>query len=112
MKINYKKKQYDLTFKNIFYYFQGNIRYFLNRNKNIKILKLFSSELHIENHIEEQALYRQKKANKICVNQGFCKICHCKTPELFFADKPCEGNCYPAIMNKEEWSKFKKQNKI
>jgi hypothetical protein len=43
-----------------------------------------------------------------CYNQGSCVLCGCSTPALQLANKPCDNPCYPAMMNKRDWDKFKK----
>lgn len=48
----------------------------------------------------------------MCIKDGVCRCCGCDTIELAFGQKPCDGNCYPERMNKEEWEKFKITNKL
>lgn len=45
--------------------------------------------------------------DRTCYNAAECKICGCDVPNLQMANKPCEGNCYPAMMNKRGWDAFK-----
>lgn len=89
--------------KLVFDYTQGNVRYFLYRNLPFLLTKDF----------KEQIKYRLENANKECIKQGVCTHCGCKTPNLFFSDKSCEGGCYPPIMNSYVWYVFKqtKENK-
>lgn len=91
MKITIK----ELTFKNIFYYIQGNIRY-----------KLYYSDLFkwlIRKHIKEQIEYRIKVMNRECYYNGSCIKCGCQTTHLQMCNKACEGSCYPEMFDKVEW---------
>ena len=85
----------NVTLKNIFYYFQGHLRY-----------KLYYSRFKflVRKHIREQYEYRIGVMDRECYWNGYCKICGCKTTHLQFADKPCEGNCYPKMLNKKDWN--------
>ena len=73
--------------KNIPYFIQGYYRYYLDRfNLLDPILKQ-----EIEN--------RKKLADPNCITLGKCVQCNCKTPQLFYANKQCGGECYPKINN-------------
>jgi|688.fasta_scaffold1469651_2 hypothetical protein len=88
----------QITLKNIYAFFQGHFRY---RFKGLP------------GYIREQVVLREilvKEISPECLN-GHCKICKCKTPELFYSSKACEGNCYPEMLNESEWKKFKLKNK-
>lgn len=66
-------------------------------------------------HIEEQAWWRLqqiKEKSPECLNQGQCKVCGCSTDEIVFEDRPCKGDCYPAMMGDLDWAKYKFKNKI
>lgn len=39
-------------------------------------------------------------------------MCGCSIIEKSFEMQACEESCYPERMNKEEWNKFKIDNKI
>jgi hypothetical protein len=79
----------------IFYYFQGKIRY-----------KLFYSRFKglLSTHIKEQILYRIGVMNPICRKQGSCIKCGCETTALQMCNKACDGNCYPPMMNAVDWN--------
>jgi hypothetical protein len=94
-----KVGKHDITLKNIQAYLQGNIR-MLAEQYGPEFIKM-------EPHIREQVMFRQDIANPECVNNKECKECHCSIPGLFYADKTCGGECYPVMMNEEEWNKFK-----
>lgn len=83
----------------IFYYFQGHIRYKLYYSKHFSWL--------IRKHIKEQYAYRIDVMNKECFYTGSCIKCGCKTTELQFADKPCEGNCYLKMESRRNWKKVR-----
>lgn len=84
-----------MKIKDVIAYLQGNIRYFLYYNKYLNFL--------IPKHIKEQYIYRLNSMDKECLNNGSCKECGCKTTHLQFANKACDGNCYPAMENKYNW---------
>lgn len=37
-------------------------------------------------------------------------MCGCKTPNLLMANRACEGDCYPKMLNSKIWKRFKKGN--
>ena len=41
-----------------------------------------------------------------CLLRGHCVKCGCKTTHLQFANKACDGKCYPAMMSKKKWKKY------
>ncbi len=83
--------------KNIIAYLQGNIRY-----------KLWYSKLRwiIPNHIQEQITMRIDYMKLDCYCNGVCTECGCITTALQMANKPCDGACYPEMMNSRDWHKF------
>ena len=89
---------YDITLNNIKSFIQGNTRY---------LIEEFGGDfIQLEQHIQEQIIYRKSLANKECIELGVCK-CNCAIPELFYADKQCEDKCYPLMMNKLIWNNYK-----
>lgn len=64
-------------------------------------------EWAIPGHIVEQYVYRVAKMNRACYEGGSCVKCGCRTTELQFAFKPCEGDCYPPMMSKSKWARYK-----
>lgn len=103
----------------IWYFIQGNIRYFLYYYKsnyffsNKKIRWIFLLPLHklIPLHIREQIEYRINSMNQDCYRSGSCIKCGCKTTNLQMANKSCEGYCYPAMQSRKNWNLLK-NNKI
>ncbi|RYC70663.1 hypothetical protein [Spirosoma sordidisoli] len=79
------------------YYWQGEIRYWLYQR----------CPALIRPHIRTQYEWRKKRAEP-CYQNGECLVCHCRTPELFFADKSCAKSppCYPVMMNRNEWRNY------
>lgn len=98
--------------KDAWYYIQGNVRLFVFRRNAFKFL--------IRKHIAEQYLWRRDIAARDCFLNGQCKCCECETPALFFSEKGCSVDkiqrcvirglkkCYPALMDKKEWTEFNK----
>lgn len=95
--------KYDITLQNISAFIQGNVRAILHNYGD--------SFYTLSPEIQEQVIYRTSLANKECLENGKCK-CNCSIPELFYADKQCEDKCYPYMMNKSDWEKFKLDNNI
>lgn len=98
---------YDITMKNIWAYIQGNSR---------KIADDFGPDIFKSpRHIQEQIIWREVIHDKRCFKAGKCIVpgpngeqpCNCKVPDKFYSDKACEGGCYPKIMDKNTWDKFK-----
>lgn len=90
------------TPKNIWSYIQGNLRYKLYYSKNKLIKRL------MRNHIREQIEVRIDSMDRKCYYMGECKICGCATTALQMADKACDNPCYPEMMDKVTWNKFKR----
>ena len=62
----------------------------------------------IQSHIREQIDMRIKWMKPECYKGGSCVMCGCQTTELQMANKACDGDCYPPMMNKKQWEAFKK----
>lgn len=65
-------------------------------------------------HIQEQVDYRislVKEKHPECLEKGYC-YCGCDIPDMFYSDKPCDNNCYPPLMNKKDWFKYDKLNRV
>jgi hypothetical protein len=101
---------------NLWYYWQGTIRQWLFNNYS----------MFIRLHIMDQYFWRMGNSSD-CSKNGSCVVCGCKTDDLFFANKPCALShihkehwyifnkkkvCYPKMMSKKEWIKFKQENNI
>jgi hypothetical protein len=93
--------KYNFTLKNIKSFIQGKTRMLVERFGN----EFFS----LDEHIKEQIVWRETKSNNECINNKECK-CGCPLPDMFFADKACEDECYPVMMTKEEWETYKTNN--
>ncbi len=87
----------QISLKDVWYFIQGNIRYFLYNYYRYLLRK----------HIVEQYEYRKKVADKQCIDEFACKECGCETPQLFLANKECEGDCYGPMRNKKDWNNLK-----
>lgn len=84
-----------MKIKDIISYLQGNIRYFCYHKKYLNWM--------IPKHIKEQYVYRINSMDKECYDNGSCKECGCKTTHLQFANKACDGFCYPEMVNRKRW---------
>lgn len=67
------------------------------------------------NHIKEQLIWRlemmkNNESGKQCIAKGECIHCGCGVPDLQLSDDACEGNCYPRMMNEQEWNTYKIEN--
>lgn len=98
--------------KDAWYYIQGTVRMNLYNGKFKWLLR---------KHILQQFEWRRDETPaKKCNAAHSCLCCGCLTPDLFFADKPCSTGkdkwcqdqelvqCYPAMMSRSEWNKYKK----
>lgn len=95
--------KYNITAKNIFSFIQGNAR---------KLIDRFGGDfIKLEDHIKEQIVFRDLNANPECKDKQECIHCGCPIPDLFYADKGCDLGCYPNMMSKEDWDKFKEEQK-
>jgi len=88
----------------IWYYLQGNYRYWLYYSKFKSIL--------IRKHILEQIDFRIKIMNKQCYQNGSCIKCGCMTLQLQMCNKPCKGLEYPPIVDRITWDSFMKDHTI
>ena len=88
----------QINSKNVYAYIQGNVRY-----------KLYYSKLKwlIPNYIREQIDVRINSMNPQCYQLGSCIKCGCQTTHLQMANKACEGNCYPKMLNRRQWNYIK-----
>lgn len=87
----------NISFKDVWYYIQGSFRH-----------RLFYSRFKflIRGYIREQIALRIIAMRKECYDNGECIECGCSTTALQMCDKMCEGECYPTMMNKEQWKYF------
>lgn len=86
-----------MTLKNVRAYLQGNYRYRLYYSK-FKFL--------IRKYIREQIDYRIGVMDLDCYKNGVCKMCGCMTTALQMANKRCDGDCYPPILNQIQWERY------
>ena len=86
------------TLNNILNYIQGNYRYQLYYSKFAFL---------IPKYIREQIDIRINSMDSQCYKEGQCKMCGCSTTALQMCDKACDKPCYPPMLNKEAWEKFK-----
>lgn len=90
----------------MWHYIVGNYRYRLFYSKGVK--KAYNSRHSLmRQHIWEQVVYRIQEMDKECYRNGQCKHCGCATTNLQMASKRCEGICYPTMMGKEDWKRYK-----
>ena len=81
-------------------YLVGNYRHFL-------YYRPFLKKRFMRQHIAEQIFYRIKSMDKKCFYEASCKECGCKCTELQMCNSPCEGGCYPEMLDKFGWKVFK-----
>lgn len=87
-----------MKYKDIWYYIQGNIRYKLYYSKVYFLFRF---------HIFDQICARIMSMDMQCYTEGQCKMCGCKTTALQMSNKACDKPCYPAMMNKKQWTRMK-----
>lgn len=88
--------------KKINSYIVGMTRYHLYYSKGKFLLPL---------HIVEQFEFRVKVMNRECYESGSCISCGCQTTALQFANKTCDNVCYPVMMGRSDWNKFKQDGR-
>jgi hypothetical protein len=99
----------------VWHYFVGNYRYNFYYGGKLSRKYTFIAWLRkriLRRHIKEQIAWRISIMNTECYVKGACIKCGCDTTQLQMANKPCEGNCYPAMMGKFDWKLFKAINFI
>lgn len=89
----------EASLTDVWHYIIGHLRYKAYYSKRLKWL--------IRVHIREQIKYRITWMDQDCFDNGYCKKCGCETTALQMANKSCDRPCYPAMMNKDEWRRFK-----
>jgi hypothetical protein len=74
-----------------------------------------------DSHIYEQIVWRRTQVmekSPECWKQGYCRVCGCEILGKTMENRSCaapdigEKPCYPEMMKKEEWQKFKIDNNI
>lgn len=66
-------------------------------------------------HIYEQIIWRRTQVIALspqCWTEGACTVCGCEILGKTMEDRGCEGPCYPEMMDKDTWKKFKTDNNI
>lgn len=89
-----------INFLNVKGFIQGNFR---------KLLEDFPGI--VEDHIYEQVQYRLGIMDENCIKNKMCP-CECAVPNKQYEDRSCENHCYPPMMDKENWEKFKSLTNI
>jgi hypothetical protein len=80
----------------------------------VRMKKVLEGIFYYAEYEREQILWRSRVAKK-CTALGYCIDCGCNTKgyDKYRGSGACEKEgCYPAMMNKTEWEKFKKDNSI
>lgn len=94
-------KKPEITLKNIYAFFQGNLRMLGDRYNRLPA------------HQKEQVLWRLEICKDTCVKNGKCQYCGCKVPGKLYATSSCNGGKkFPNLMMKNEWEMYKKINNI
>ena len=90
----------DITMKNVWAYIQGTGRK--------KLMEDYPDIYQSPRHIQEQIVWREVIANKQCFTSGQCiSKCKCKMPDKLYSDKACDDGCYPEMMDRDQWFRFK-----
>ena len=69
-------------------------------------------------HEKEQIMWRGEISEKIgsCKSNKYCTFCGCETEgegSKYYGWAGCEKEgCYPEMMTRDEWNRFKKENNI
>ena len=68
--------------------------------------------IFVRKHIKEQITWREEIVDKECLSNGECKMCGCNLPQLLYTTKSCDKPCYPTLLPKKIWDKFKEGRTI
>lgn len=101
LKMNLMKiwnKEVPLSY--VYDYLLGNYRYSLYYSKYGHFL--------LRDFIVQQIEFRISVMNIQCYNNGECIKCGCATTNLQMCNRMCDDKCYPIMMSKKEWNKFKR----
>ena len=91
-----------LNTKNIKSFIEGNVKYFEREVRG-----------QLQEHIEEQIVWRLSKCKDDCVPDGKCQHCNCPTHKKILVTISCnEGERFPDMMNEEDWEEYKKEHNI
>ena len=99
------KNPKKLNLSNILNYAEAEVRHW----------KSTSDFLKNPEHIDEQSIWRLsqiKEKSPECIQELRCVNCGCDINEKSFESKGCDEGCYPPMMNKAEWTAFKRENNI
>lgn len=75
----------------------------------------------VPQHIYEQIIWRRTEVIAVspsCWDTGTCRVCGCEILGKTMEDRECsaaevgEKSCYPVMMKKDEWEKYKLSNHI
>jgi len=93
----------------VWHFFVGWYRYRIYYLQGIPSIRWVEKIVHslMRTYIREQIEYRISVMDKQCYDEGQCKICGCTTTALQMANKSCDKPCYPTMMSKKDWSRFK-----
>lgn len=103
-----------ITPHNVMRFIKGWVRWivFTLSSRSKAFEKVADSLELLSSHKEEQFRYRLQVMRPSCLKNGQCDVCGCQTPQLQMIDEACDGGCYPAMMEKEEWEKYKQDHGI
>lgn len=99
-----------ITLKNIKRFIQGWYRWIVYKLSKTKTIP--ESLALLPAHKREQYEWRLKVMNQECLTKGACIVCGCDTPQLQMIDDACENDCYPKMMDEDEWRRFKDTKRI
>lgn len=103
------------SWTDVWHYILGNYRYYFYYGGKLSEKYGWVASLRkrvVRKHIKEQIAWRIEWMDEKCYEDGSCKICGCATTALQMADKPCDKPCYPPMMNREKWKRFKNGHPI
>lgn len=84
-------------------YIVGNFRYRLYYSKYKKLIR---------KHIRSQINLRIAVMNQNCYFNGSCEHCGCTTTALQMAKRSCDGEYYPPLVNRKNWSRLMRGDQV
>lgn len=91
------------NFNDIVDYVRANIRHAIYHSRFVGLLP---------DRISRQFEARVMSMDNKCYEDGSCKECGCMTTHLQMTNKPCEGGCYPKMLNSAEWNQISNEGRL
>lgn len=115
--INIKATEENLTFSHVKAFLQAKWRKIISNKALESFLGSdFKEYIGLPKYKQEQIIWRLWKLHfhsqgRECLKTNECP-CSCKTSEVVLSDPPCDKECFPEMMSKDDWEFFKTKNRF